>query len=83
MDRRWPRQRWRQEIDAASRRRDGVIEAIQVGEFGDVRLHGTDISTYRGDSRVQLRLASPRDEDSRSLGGKALGGRQADPNCRL
>lgn len=44
---------------------------------GDVPLHGTDISAYRGDSRIQPRLASPHDESGRSLGGKARGGRQA------
>src|SRR5215470_10591195 len=66
------------DVDAALLLLDRLVQAIEVGEVGDVALHDGDVAPEHALRLLELAGAAPGDEDVRALFDEPLRRRQAD-----
>src|SRR6202034_2383063 len=59
--------------------RDGFVETIKVGQFGNVSLNASNIAANRFHGLVEFRLTTACDEDVSALFYEDLSGRQSYP----
>src|SRR4029077_9407513 len=68
-------------IDSLLRLRDGLVETIKVGQFGNVSLNSRNVGADRLHGLVEFLLAAARDEDIRTLFDEKLCRSQPNPFC--
>src|SRR5260370_18759758 len=68
-------------IDSPLRVRDGLVETIKVGQFGNVSLNARNIAADCLHGLVEFLLAAARDEDIRTLFDKKLRRGESNPFC--
>src|SRR5712691_1836006 len=68
-------------IDSPLRVRDGLVETIKVGQFGNVSLNAGNVAADCLHGLVEFFLAAARDEDIRTLFDEKFSSSQPNPFC--
>src|SRR5229473_6345005 len=68
-------------IDSPLRVRDGLVETIKVGQFGNVSLNSRNVGADCLHGLVEFLLAAARDEDIRTLFDEKFSSSQPNPFC--